>query len=98
MRSATLDLVCYGPMQVTGEVWSQLPIGPFRAAPPALAALTAGYLRLTARRGIAGPVAAAVIAGYLADLLSGSPPGLLALVAGVMCVVAFLVQRRILVR
>lgn len=98
MRSATLVLICYGLMLVTGVLWSRLPIGPLRLTPPDLAALTAGYLGLTARRGIAGAVAAAVVAGYLADLLSGAPPGLLALVSGVTCVLAFLVQRRILVR
>lgn len=98
MRSATLVLVCYGLMLVTGVLWSRLPIGPLRMTPPALAALTAGYLGLTARRGIAGVVAAAVVAGYLADLLSGAPPGLLALVSGVICVLAFLIQKRILVR
>jgi cell shape-determining protein MreD len=98
MRSATLVLVCYGLMVVTGVLWARLPIGPFRLTPPDLAALTAGYLGLTARRGIAGAVASAVVAGYLADLLSGAPPGLLALVAGVICVLAFLIQRRILVR
>jgi cell shape-determining protein MreD len=98
MRSATLVLVCYGLMLVTGVLWSRLPIGPLRMTPPDLAALTAGYLGLTARRGLAGAVAAAVVAGYLADLIAGAPPGLLALVAGVTCVLAFLIQRRILVR
>lgn len=98
MRSATLVLVCYGLMLVTGVVWARLPLGPLREVPPDLAALTAGYLGLTARTGLAGAVASAVIAGYLADLLSGSPPGLMALVAGVVGVLAFLVQRRILVR
>lgn len=98
MRSATLVLICYGLMVVTGVVWFRLPIGPFGPTPPDLAALTAGYLGLTARRGIAGAVAAAVVTGYLADLLSGTPPGLFAVVAGVICVLAFLVQRRILVR
>lgn len=98
MRSATLVLICYGLMLVTGVIWSRLPIGPLQGTPPDLAALTAGYLGLTARRGIAGAVAAAVIAGYLSDLLSGAPAGLFALVTGVVCVLAFLIQRRILVR
>jgi cell shape-determining protein MreD len=98
MRSASLVLICYVLMLVTGVLWSRLPIGPFRLTPPDLAALTAGYLGLTARRGIAGAVAAAVVTGYLADLLSGAPPGLFALVAGTIGVLAFLIQRRILVR
>lgn len=98
MRSASLVLVCYVLMLITGVVWSRLPIGPLRLTPPDLAALTAGYLGLTARRGIAGAVAAAVVTGYLADLFSGAPIGLLALVSGLTCVLAFLIQRRILVR
>ena len=98
MRSASLVLICYGLMLVTGVVWSRLPFGPFQDIPPDLAALTAGYLGLTARRGLAGAVASAVIVGYLADLLSGAPPGLFALVNGLICVLAFLIQRRILVR
>jgi hypothetical protein len=98
MRSASLVLICYVLMLVTGVLWWRLPLGPLRLTPPDLAALTAGYLGLTARRGIAGPVAAAVITGYLADLLTGAPAGLFALVGGVTCVLAFLIQRRILVR
>ena len=98
MRSAALVLIGYAVMLVLGVVWPVLPLGPLREMPPDVAALTAGYLGLTARRGVAGAVAASVIAGYLADLLSGTPTGLLALVAGVTCVLGHLVQRRILVR
>jgi hypothetical protein len=98
MRSAALVLIGYGVMLVLGVVWPVLPLGPLREMPPDIAALTAGYLGLTARRGLAGAVAASVIAGYLADLLSGTPPGMLALVSGITCVLGHLVQRRILVR
>jgi hypothetical protein len=98
MRSAALVLIGYAVMLVLGVVWPVLPLGPAREAPPDVAALTAGYLGLTARRGVAGAVAAAVITGYLADLLGGTPAGLLALVAGLTCVLGHLVQRRILVR
>lgn len=98
MRSAALVLIGYAVMLVLGVIWPVLPLGPARDAPPDVAALTAGYLGLTARRGVAGAVAAAVITGYLADLLAGTPPGLLALVAGMTCVLGHLVQRRILVR
>ncbi len=98
MRTAALVLIGYAVMLVLGVVWSLLPLGPLREAPPDVAALTAGYLGLTARRGVAGAVAGAVVAGYLADLLAGTPPGLLALVAGLTCVLGHLVQRRILVR
>jgi hypothetical protein len=98
MRSAALVLIGYAVTLVLGVLWPVLPLGPLREAPPDVAALTAGYLGLTARRGLAGAVAASVIAGYLADLLAGTPPGLLALVAGITCVLGNLVQRRILVR
>jgi hypothetical protein len=98
MRSAALVLIGYAVMLVLGVIWPALPLGAARAAPPDIAALTAGYLGLTARRGVAGAVAGAVITGYLADLLGGTPAGLLALVAGLTCVLGHLVQRRILVR
>jgi rod shape-determining protein MreD len=98
MRSATLVLTAYALMLVTAVVWSALPIPVLGDAPPDIAALTAGYLGLTARRGVAGAVGAAVVTGYLADLLSGSPHGLLAIVAGLISLGAIGIQRRILVR
>lgn len=98
MRNAALVLIGYAVTLVLGVVWPVLPLGPLREVPPDIAALTAGYLGLTARRGLAGAVASAVVVGYLADLLAGTPPGLLALVAGFTCVLGHLVQRRILVR
>ncbi len=98
MRSASLVLVAYGLMLVLGVVWAALPIPVLGDTPPDVAAVTAGYLGLTARRGVAAAVGAAVITGYLADLLAGAPHGLLALTAGLVCVSAIGVQRRILVR
>ena len=98
MRSATIVLIAYGLMLVLGVTWSALPLPVVGEAPPDVAAVTAGYLGLTARRGPAGAVGAAVIVGYLADLLAGAPPGLLALTAGLVCVAAIGLQRRILVR
>ncbi|MBK9031257.1 MAG: hypothetical protein IPL61_07965 [Myxococcales bacterium] len=98
MRSATIVLIAYGLLLVLGVTWSVLPIPVVGDAPPDVAALTAGYLGLTARRGVAGAVGAAVVTGYLADLLSGAPGGLLALTAGLVCVSAIGIQRRILVR
>lgn len=98
MRSAALVLIGYAVTLVLGVLWPALPLGPLREAPPDVAALTAGYLGLTARRGVGGAVVASVIAGYLADLLAGTPTGLLALVTGITCVLGHLVQRRILVR
>lgn len=98
MRSATLVLVAYALMLVAGVVWPALPLPVVGDAPPAFYAVTAGYLGLTARHGAAGPVAAAVVTGYLADLLSGTAHGLFALTGGLVCVAAHGVQRQILVR
>jgi hypothetical protein len=98
MRTAALVLLGYVVALSLGVLWRELPLGPLADTPPDVAALTAGYLGLTARRGVAGAVAGAVAAGYLSDLLAGTPPGMLALVAGLTCVLGHLVQRRILVR
>src|SRR6187549_2718291 len=98
MRSATIVLIAYGLMLVVAVAWPALPLPYVGDTPPDLAALTASYLGLTARRGVAGATGAAVITGYLADLLSGAPHGLLALVSGLVCLAAVGVQRRILVR
>jgi len=98
MRSATIVLIAYGLMLVCAVAWRSLPLPIIGDTPPDLAALTAAYLGLTARRGLAGAVGAAVLTGYLADLLSGSPHGLLALTCGLVCLAAVGVQRRILVR
>ena len=60
--------------------------------------MTAAYLGLTARRNIAPAVGGSVMLGYLVDLISGAPPGLIALVLGLTCVIARAVQQRIYVR
>lgn len=95
MRTATMVLVVYVVLLVLGVIWWRLGVGDAR---PEVAGVAAAYLGLTARRSIAGAVGASVVIGYLADLLSGDPIGLYALVAGVLCVVGNLVHRRILVR
>ena len=83
MRNASLVLICYVLMLVTGVLWWRLPIGPLRMTPPDLAALTAGYLGLTARRGIGGPVAAAVVRGLRAGRRTIWVPGALRVVFAV---------------
>jgi cell shape-determining protein MreD len=47
---------------------------------------------------LAPSVLGAIIIGYLGDLLIGTPRGMLALNAGILCVIAHLVHRRLLVR
>jgi hypothetical protein len=96
MRTATIVLVAYLVMLVTGAIWYRL--GFLADLRPEIAGVVAAYLGLTARRSIAGAVGGSVILGYLADLLSGVPTGLYSLISGVLCVVAYGVHRRILVR
>lgn len=96
MRTATLVLVAYAVLVVLGAVWPG--VGMLASFKPEIAAITAAYLGLTARRSLAGAVGASIVCGYLADLLNGVPVGLYALVAGLMCILGHLVHRRLLVR
>jgi hypothetical protein len=96
MRTAAIVLVAYALLLVVGAAWHSIAILP--SAPPEIAAIAAVYLGLTARRSLAGAVGGAVVIGYLADLLSGAPVGLTALVSGIMCILGQLVQRRMVVR
>jgi cell shape-determining protein MreD len=96
VRTATIVLVAYFSCVILGSVWRLIPW--IHDAVPDLGALTAAYLGLTARRNIAPAVAGSVMLGYLVDLISGAPPGLIALVLGLTCVIARAVQQRIYVR
>jgi hypothetical protein len=98
MRTATLVLVAYVLCLLVSSVWRLLPIDLVQTVVPDVVALTAAYLGLTARASIAPAVAGAVVLGYLGDLISGAPPGLISLTAGLMALIAFGVHRRILVR
>jgi rod shape-determining protein MreD len=98
VRTASHVLIAYVVLLLLSSIWRQLPLGLVREACPDVAALVAAYLGLVARNYIAPAVAGAVTAGYLADLLSGAPPGLHALVAGAVCLLGHGVHRRILVR
>lgn len=95
MRLAVQVFLAYALLLVLGVMWRVLPFG--RAAPDLLA-LFAVYLGLTARDRVAPAMLAAVIIGYLADLLMGTPRGLLALTAGLVCLAGHLVQGRLIVR
>jgi cell shape-determining protein MreD len=96
MRTAAHVLAAYVIILLLGAIWRTL--GVLAEAKPEIAAVTAAYLGLTARRSLAGAVAGSIVIGYLADLLNGVPVGLYALVSGVVCILAHLVHRRILVR
>lgn len=98
MRTATIVLVAYLLCVIVGACWRLMPYGLLRDAVPDLGAVTAAYLGLTARRTIAPAVGGSVVLGYLVDLISGSPAGLIALVLAFTGLVARAVQQRILVR
>jgi rod shape-determining protein MreD len=98
MRTATIVLAAYVLCVIVAAVWRLMPFGLVRDAVPDLGALTAAYLGLTARRTLAPAVAGSVVLGYLVDLISGAPPGLIALVLGFTGLVARAIQQRILVR
>jgi len=96
MRTATIVIAAYVSCVIVGAVWRLLPW--VHDAVPDLGALTAAYLGLTARRNVAPAVGGSIALGYLVDLISGSPPGLAALVLGLTSVIARAVQQRIYVR
>jgi cell shape-determining protein MreD len=96
VRTASIVLAAYLLCVVFASVWRLLPW--IDDAIPDLGALTAAYLGLTARRQVSPAVCGGVVLGYLIDLISGAPPGLIALVLGLTTLVARAVQQRILVR
>jgi len=98
VRTATLVLVAYVMCVILAAIWRLLPGALLHDAVPDLGALTAAYLGLTARRAVAPAVGGSVAIGYLVDLISGAPAGLMALVLGLTGFVARTVQQRILVR
>ncbi len=98
MRTATLVLAAYLLCVLVASFWRLLPVAIIRDAVPDIGAMTAAYLGLTARRSVALAVGGSVVLGYLVDLISGTPPGLVALVLGLTGLVARTTQQRILVR
>lgn len=96
MRTATIVLAAYLLCVVVASVWRLLPW--IDDAVPDVGALTAAYLGLTARRQVSPAVGGAIALGYLTDLISGAPPGLLALALALTTLIARAVQQRILVR
>lgn len=98
MRTATIVIAAYLLGVVLAVAWYHLPFAIVRDAVPDLGALTAAYLGLTARRTVAPAVGGSVVLGYLIDLISGAPAGVMALVLGLTGLVARTVQQRILVR
>jgi len=95
VRLVAQVFLAYFMVLLVGALWRLLPIG---RAIPDLVALSAVYIGLAARERLAPAMLAAVVMGYLADLLIGTPSGLLSTSAGVMCLLGHLVQGRLVVR
>ncbi|HWM85251.1 MAG TPA: hypothetical protein VNO33_05420 [Kofleriaceae bacterium] len=95
MRLVAQVFLAYFMVLVMAALWRFLPIG---RAIPDVVALSAVYLGLAARERLAPSMLAAVVMGYLADLLIGTPSGLLSTSAGVMCLLGHFVQGRLIVR
>jgi rod shape-determining protein MreD len=95
MRVAAQVFLAYALVLVVGCLWRLLP---FERATPNLVALSALYLGLTARHRLAPSTLGAVVLGYLADLLMGTPRGVMALTAGILCIFGHVIHRRLIVR
>jgi rod shape-determining protein MreD len=92
-----LVLAAYAMCVVVAAAWRLLG-DTLHDAVPDIGALTAAYLGLTARRQVAPAVLGSVVLGYLVDVISGSPAGLIALALGATSLAARATQQRILVR
>lgn len=95
MRFVAQVFFAYGVVLVLGALWR---FTPFERSMPDVVALSAVYLGLRARTQVAPAMTAAVVIGYLADLLMGAPRGMLATIAGILCLTGHFVQGRIIVR
>ena len=96
MRTGAIVLGAYVVCVAVAAAWRLVPwLGD---AIPDVGALTAAYLGLTARRQVSPAIGGAIVLGYLIDLISGAPPGLIALVLALTTLIARAVQQRILVR
>ena len=95
MRLAAQVVMAYFLLLLLGAVWR---LFPWSELVPDIAVLFAAYLGLTARDRAAPSIASAILIGYFADLLFGTPVGLIALISGLTCSACHLIQGRLLVR
>jgi rod shape-determining protein MreD len=95
MRVATHVLLAYLLLVLFGAVFRVLP---FEVVAPNVAVVFAVYLGMTAPSGLYAAVLGGLAIGYLADLLTGSPRGLGALVAGLLGMGCRLLASRLLLR
>lgn len=78
-----------------GALWR---LTPFELVVPNLPLLYALFLGASSRNPIWEATAAAIVIGYLADVVAGAPRGLGALVLGTICILTRLVSTRLLFR
>jgi rod shape-determining protein MreD len=78
-----------------GALWR---LTPFEMVVPNLPLLYALFLGASSRNPIWEATAAAIVIGYLADVVAGAPRGLGALVLGTICILTRLVSIRLLFR
>ncbi len=94
MRIAAQVMLAYGVLLMLSALWRFVPL----SARPDAVALFAVYLGLTARLQLAPAAFGAFAIGYLGDLLMGTPRGLLAVDAVLVCLFGHLIHRRLIVR
>ncbi|MBT8495373.1 MAG: hypothetical protein KJO07_20160 [Deltaproteobacteria bacterium] len=95
MRIASQVFLAYFALLIMATVWRLVP---GTQVVPDIVAIFAAYLGLTARSRVAGAALGAAAIGYLGDLLLGTPVGLQATTAALVCVFGHLIHRRMLVR
>jgi rod shape-determining protein MreD len=95
MRVAAHVLSAYLVMLLFGALWRILP---FDVLAPNVPVILAAYLGITTRDRVPHATFGAVAIGWLADLLMGTPRGLMALTCGILCLCGRLVSVRLLVR
>lgn len=96
MRVAAQVMLGYVLVLLLGALYPSLPF--VERAAPDVVALCAVYLGLTAHTRLAPSMFGAVVLGYLADLMVGSPRGVLALTAGIICIMGHVAHRGLIVR
>ena len=94
MRIATHVLAGYLLVVVIGAFWRYMP---FERALPDIVSLYAVYMGLKVRKYLTPSVCGAAVLGYIADLLTGSPKGVIAITAAAMAVLGYLIHQRMLV-
>jgi rod shape-determining protein MreD len=95
MRALAHILVAFFLMVFLGAIWR---ITPFEVLVPDVALIFALYLGISARSYLWDATIAALMIGYLHDVLAGAPRGLSSLVLGCVAILCRLASTRLLLR